>query len=101
MTRPLFKASTQTGKFWNPYMETMSREDLDSLHLRRLQGLIAFAYERAPWYRRIMDQHRVKPDDIKTLDDFIKRLPTIDKTDLLAAQAVDPPYGEALALPEL
>ena len=100
MARPLYTARTQAEKFWNPYIETMPREDLDRLHLRRLQQFIAYAYARSPFYRRIMERHKVKPDDIKTMDDFVKRLPTIDKTDLLEAQALAPPYGEALALPE-
>lgn len=100
MVRPLYKASTAAGAFWNPYIETMPREQLDGLHVRRLQKLIAYAYARVPFYRRIMQQYHVTPDHIKTMDDFIKRLPTIDKQDLLEAQAVAPPYGEALALPE-
>ena len=95
-----YKTSTQQARFWNPYIETMPREELDQLHLRRLQKLVAYAYARVPFYRRILDQHKVKPEDIKTMDDFVKRLPTIDKKDLLEAQAVAPPYGEALALPE-
>lgn len=100
MTRPLYNAQTQTAKFWNPYIETMPRDELDRLHLRRLQNLITYAYNRVPFYRRLMERHRVVPDDIQTMDDFVQRLPTIDKTDLLEAQAVSPPYGEALALPE-
>ncbi len=100
MARPLYNAQTQVSAFWNPHIETMPRDDLDRLHLRRLQNLIAYAYDRVPFYRRLMDQHHVAPSDIKTMDDFVNRLPTIDKIDLLEAQATSPPYGDALALPE-
>ena len=29
--------------YWNEYMETMPREKLDQLHLRRLQRLVKYA----------------------------------------------------------
>src|SRR5256886_6941112 len=50
--------------------------------------------------RKLLDRHKVKPEQIRTLDDFVKRLPFIDKKEILDAQAVNPPFGAALAISE-
>ena len=47
-----------------------------------------------------LDRHKVKPEQIRTMDDFVKRLPFIDKKEILDAQAVSPPFGDALAIHE-
>jgi phenylacetate-CoA ligase len=94
----LFKPATEAQRFWNPHTQTLPRAELDRLHLHRLQTLIAYAYARSPMYRRLLDRHRVRPEQIRTLDDFVKRLPLIDKHEILEAQAVAPPFGDALAV---
>ena len=43
------------GQFWNRYTETLPREKLDALHLKRLQALVRYAYERSDFYRRKLD----------------------------------------------
>jgi phenylacetate-CoA ligase len=96
----LFKPESEATRFWNPYAQTMPRPELDRLHLKRLQTLIQYAYERSPLYRKLLDREKVRPAEIRTLDDFTKRLPFMDKGDVLEAQAAAPPYGDALALPE-
>jgi phenylacetate-CoA ligase len=100
VTLRLFKPGTLGARFWNPYTQTLSRAELDRLHLTKLQTLIRYAYARSPMYRRLLERARVTPAQIRTLDDFEQRLPVIDKTDILDAQAVSAPFGEALAVPE-
>ncbi len=63
---------------WNPEYETMGREQLRELQLRRLQSTVAWVYERVPYYRDELDKSGVKPKDIKDLDD-IGLLPFTDK----------------------
>jgi phenylacetate-CoA ligase len=96
----LFRDQTLGARFWNPYTQTLSRAELDRLHLRKLQTLIRYAYARSPMYRRLLDRAKVRPAQIRTMDDFEKRLPIIDKQEILEAQAAGPPFGEALAVPE-
>jgi phenylacetate-CoA ligase len=96
----LYKPAVEAQKFWNPYTQTMPRADLDRLHLRKLQTAIEYAYARSPMYRKLLDRHKVKPEQIRTMDDFVKRLPFIDKKEILDAQSVSPPFGDALAIPE-
>jgi phenylacetate-CoA ligase len=68
-------------RIYSPKYEAISREELEHLQLRRLQDTVIRVYYRVPFYRRKMDELRVTPDDIKTLDD-IRRLPFTTKLDL-------------------
>lgn len=80
--RPLYSSRAQESPYWNEPFETMPRLELDALHLRRLRALIKYAYENIPMYREIYDKAGVRPEDIRSLDDYVKKLPTIDKQDL-------------------
>ncbi|TAN24754.1 MAG: phenylacetate--CoA ligase family protein [Actinomycetota bacterium] len=95
---PLLGARSRSSAFWNEYTETMPRELLDELHLKRLQALLRYAYDRVPFYRNLYQEADMVPEDIKSLDDFNRYVPTIDKKDLLRAQAVNPPWGDSVAL---
>ncbi len=61
--------------------ETMPREDLEVIQLRRLQATIERAYYNVPFYRKNFDKHDIKPQDIKSLED-LQRLPFTTKQDL-------------------
>lgn len=63
---------------WNAEYESMDRDALRELQLRRLQATVAWVYERVDHYREALDTTGVKPKDIKTLAD-IARLPFTDK----------------------
>lgn len=95
-----FSRKSLASKYWNEYTETMPREALDAIHLKRIRNMLAYAYERVPFYRQLYDKAGFKPEDIRSLEDFNRIVPTIDKKDLVAAQQVNPPWGNAVALPE-
>jgi len=80
--KPLYSRAAQASPFWNEPLETMPRRELDAMHLRRLKGLIDHAYRHIPMYREIYDKAGVKPEDIQSLDDYAKKLPSIDKSDV-------------------
>jgi phenylacetate-CoA ligase len=61
--------------------ETLPREEMEVLQLKRLQETVLRVYEKVPAYRAKMDEAKVKPEDIKSLDD-LKRLPFTNKKDL-------------------
>jgi len=93
-----FSLKSLASKYWNEYTETMPRERLDAIHLRRIRKLIAYAYEHVPFYRQLYDKAGFTPDDIRSLDDFNAIVPVIDKKDLVEAQQVNSPRGDAVAL---
>ena len=63
---------------WNEEYETLSREKLEVLQLRRLQDLVERVYFRVKPYCDMMDEAGVKPEDIKALGD-INKLPFTTK----------------------
>jgi phenylacetate-CoA ligase len=88
------------GSFWNRHTETMPREKLDALHLHRLQALAHYAYERSAFYRDKFDRAGLKPGDIRSLEDFKRKVPITDKSEFIDRQLEAPPYGPTLAVPE-
>lgn len=68
-------------RIFSPKYETMERSELEALQLRRLQDTVMCVYYRVPFYRRKMEELKVTPDDIKSLDD-VRRLPYTVKSDL-------------------
>jgi phenylacetate-CoA ligase len=61
--------------------ETMPREALEALQLKRLQAVVERVYHLVDFYRRRMDQMGIKPEHIRTLAD-LKKLPLTTKQDL-------------------
>jgi phenylacetate-CoA ligase len=61
--------------------ETMPREELEALQLKRLQAVVERLYHLVPFYHRRMDEMGVKPEQIKTLGD-LQLLPFTTKQDL-------------------
>ncbi len=66
---------------WNPEYETMDREALAELQLRRLQMTVSWVWERVPYYRTQLEERGVRPRDIKSLED-VRLLPFTDKSAL-------------------
>jgi phenylacetate-CoA ligase len=66
---------------YNEEFETLPREVLEALQLKRLKQVVQRVYHTVGFYRRVFDEAGVTPDDIKTLDD-LKRFPFTSKQDL-------------------
>ncbi|MBI5908595.1 MAG: hypothetical protein HY848_01360 [Betaproteobacteria bacterium] len=77
----------------------MPRDKIDALHLSRLQGLVHYVYERSPFYRKKFESIGLKPEDIRTLEDYKRKVPLTDKSEFIDLQLAEPPYGPTLALP--
>ncbi len=67
-------------KYFNPELETMSREALEKLQLERLQKTVRHCMN-AEFYREKFAELGITPDDIRSLDD-VRRLPFTTKEDL-------------------
>ncbi len=68
-------------KYWNESYETLPREQLDALKLKRLKDTVQRVYERVPFYRTKFQEMGLDGDSVESLDD-LKRLPFTTKTDL-------------------
>ena len=75
-------------KYYNPEIETASRETIIALQNERLAKTVKRVYDNVPFYRDKMIEAGVAPEDIKTIDD-LKKLPFSYKQDLRDTY----PYG--------
>jgi phenylacetate-CoA ligase len=81
------------NEIWNPEYETMSRDELRELQFKRLQMTLRWVYENVPFHRDRWTAMKLKPADVRTMDD-LRKLPFSVKSDFKAAY----PYG-LFALP--
>jgi phenylacetate-CoA ligase len=66
---------------WNEEYETLPREALEALQLKRLRGLADRVHGTVPYYRNMLEGAGYKAGDIASLAD-LSRLPFTTKTDL-------------------
>ncbi|MBO5789641.1 MAG: phenylacetate--CoA ligase [Clostridia bacterium] len=74
--------------YYQKDIETMPREQLKKLQSEKLVKQVRHVYENVPYYKALMDEKGITPDDIKGISDAYK-LPFLSKADLREAY----PYG--------
>ena len=80
-------------------MSQMARSSMRELQLGKLQRQIRRLHESNGFYRDLWDGAGAKLGQIRTLDDFRRAIPCIDKATCLADQAAHPPFGRRLGVP--
>ena len=68
-------------RYYQPQIETASREALTALQSERLVATVRRVYDNVPFYRQKMEQAGVTPEDIRSVADLSK-LPFSYKSDL-------------------
>jgi phenylacetate-CoA ligase len=89
----------QGQPYWFPHRETMASGVREAAILARIREVMAYAYERSPFYRRKWDEAGIHPAHIRSLEDF-ERVPPVTKLEIRAAQEASPPFGDYLCIPE-
>ena len=79
---------TALERYYQPEIETASRETIQALQEERLIKTVRRVYDNVPFYRSKMEAAGVTPEDIRSLDD-LKKLPFSYKQDLRDSY----PYG--------
>ncbi|MBR6105849.1 MAG: phenylacetate--CoA ligase [Paludibacteraceae bacterium] len=72
--------ANNNSEYFNPEIETMSREEIKKLQLERLQKTIRHCMN-SPFYKKRFEEAGLKPEDIKTLED-VRKIPFTTKQDL-------------------
>ncbi len=75
-------------RYYQKDIETMPVEELKKLQSDKLIRQVRHVYDNVPYYRALMDQQGVTPDDIHGIED-VHKLPFLTKADLREAY----PYG--------
>lgn len=87
----------QQGDYWNVYTETLPRDKIQQLQVKKFRSSLHYAKAHSAFYKRLYRD--IDPDSIKTLED-IRQLPLVEKSDLRTAQeGKEPfPFGELLGV---
>ena len=75
-------------RYFQPEIETMPAEEMKKLQTEKLLKQVKHVWDNVPYYRNLMEEKGVTPDDIQSIDDLHK-LPFLTKADLRDAY----PYG--------
>ena len=85
--------------YWNPFLETLPRENLIQIELTNFRKYLQYAKQNCVFYR---DRYKdIDPEEIRSIED-VRKLPLIDKKDLRLAQEGKGPglFGEILGVPQ-
>lgn len=93
---PYYSDSARKSLYWNECIETMPREELEAIHLKRLRGVIQYAFDNVPMYTKLYRHAGVKPEDIRSIKDYIDMIPVIDKKNIVQFQQSSPPFGKTI-----
>jgi phenylacetate-CoA ligase len=85
--------------YWNPRHETLPREELEALQLRKLKNLVEWADAQVPFHSKRLRDAGVTSDSIGSLDD-LRRISFMTRDEWMQGQVEHPPYGPILAAPE-
>ena len=75
-------------RYYQKEIETMPVEEIKKLQSEKLVKQVRHVYDNVPYYRNLMEEKGVTPDDIHGIEDLYK-LPFLSKADLRDAY----PYG--------
>ena len=74
--------------YYQKEIETASRDEILAIQNEKIVRQVKHVYENVPYYKKLMDEKGVKPEDVRGVED-IKKLPFLSKADLREAY----PYG--------
>jgi phenylacetate-CoA ligase len=80
--------------YWFREIECGPQEELI---LGKLQAQVSYAWDKSAFYRKKWSDAGVSPDTLKDLSDLAK-FPVLQKNELRASQARQPPFGEYLCI---
>jgi phenylacetate-CoA ligase len=82
--------------YWNPAHETMPRDQLEALQLRKLRNLVEWADAKVSFHSKRLRDAGVTADSLGSLED-LRRIPFMTRDEWMQSQLEAPPYGAILA----
>lgn len=77
---------------WSPGLETASRDRIREIQSDKLAAAVAYLYDYSPMYRAKLDAAKLRPADVRSVDDLWK-LPILQKQEFVDSQVAHPPWG--------
>jgi phenylacetate-CoA ligase len=79
-------------------LKALSRNELEAIQRRKLDGLLARVHANSRYYRRKMVGAGIAPGKLRSIEDFTGAFPLSDKAEFLRDQNEAPPFGERLSI---
>lgn len=76
-------------------VESLTRDDLDALQMQKLKKLLVHVNSTNRFYSKIWKEAGIDVSKVASLSDF-RQVPTVEKSQFLADQKMNPPYGTRL-----
>jgi len=90
---------SESEVFWNPLLETLPREEIIKLQVKKFKRIMKWAYDHSRFHGQMYRDAGLEPGDIKTMED-IARVPKVEKGMMRGIQKKEPyPYGDMLCVP--
>jgi phenylacetate-CoA ligase len=86
-------------RFLEPRIEAATRDEIVALQEQRIRELVPYAWERSAFYRDLWSRAGVKPQEIRSLNDFTAKIPTFCKDDIKEFRSrTGDPFGGLLCV---
>jgi len=85
-------------EYWDERLECISPESLQEIRTLKMQKHLRYAYQNSPFYKKVFDEVGLRPEDIKCLEDYSRRVPFLRHKQLIENQNANPPFGDFLAV---
>ncbi|MCP4683012.1 MAG: phenylacetate--CoA ligase family protein [Desulfobacterales bacterium] len=87
-------------KYWDLEAETMPGSDARRIQEDKLLEIIPYVYKNSPLHREVWERAKVKPGDIKSIEDFQEKAPFISKDMIVEYRdRTGDPSGGVLCVP--
>jgi phenylacetate-CoA ligase len=88
------------SEYWNPIMETIRRSELEELQWKRIKYIVTYAYRNSAFYSKMFSEAGVKPEDIKTKEEFRNKIPLFRKDKVRSQRKeTSDPFANMLTIP--
>ena len=85
-----------SDRYWST-LDTASLDELRGIHDEKLRAAVRYVYDHVPFYRRKFDRIRLRPEDIRSVDD-LTLIPVTTKQEMAEDLAQHPPWGTFTAV---
>ncbi|OPX38764.1 MAG: hypothetical protein B1H11_04110 [Desulfobacteraceae bacterium 4484_190.1] len=84
--------------YWDEKLECISPEEILEIRTLKMQKHLRYAYQNSPFYKKAFDKVGLRPEEIKSLEDYSQLVPFLRHKQLIENQNARPPFGDLLCV---
>jgi phenylacetate-CoA ligase len=84
--------------YWDEDLECISPEKILEVRTLKMQKHLRYAYQNSPFYKKVFDKAGLRPEEIKSLEDYSRHVPFLRHKQLIENQNARPPFGDFLCV---